>query len=249
KKTAGIDEVDKSLRMGKPELKIDVDREKASLMGITAGQVANTVDASFLGRKATKYREAGDEYDIRVRFSKQDRLSLENIDNITIPSPMGFQVKLNDIARVFEGKGPIEIKRENQERKASVSANYVPDTIDLGKVRNLIDAFFEENPLPDGYFFRYGGSMEDMEEMGATMVWVLLLIVLLVYMVMAAQFESLSHPLAIMVSVPLAFIGVALGLWLTGMSLSVMSFIGIIMLIGIVVNNGIVYIDYINQLR
>ncbi|MCP4715952.1 MAG: efflux RND transporter permease subunit, partial [Deltaproteobacteria bacterium] len=91
KKTAGIDEVDKSLRMGKPELKIDVDREKASLMGITAGQVADTVDASFLGRKATKYREAGDEYDIRVRFSKQDRLSLENIDDITIPSPMGFQ--------------------------------------------------------------------------------------------------------------------------------------------------------------
>jgi HAE1 family hydrophobic/amphiphilic exporter-1 len=247
--TDGIVEVDKSLRLGKPELKIEVDREKASLMGITAGQVANTVDASFLGRKVSKYREAGDEYDIRVRFSEKDRETFQDVEDITISSPMGFQVNLTDIASVRVGKGPVEIKRENQERIAAVSGNYIPDKVDLKTVRDKIIAYYNDNPPPEGYYYRFGGSIEDMGEMATTMLWVMLLIVLLVYMVMAAQFESLTQPLAIMVAVPLAFVGVAFALLVTGQSLSVMSYIGIMMLIGIVVNNGIVYIDYINQLR
>ena len=245
----GIVEIDKSLRMGKPELKIDVDRMKASTMGITAGQVADTVDASFLGRKVTKYREAGDEYDIRVRFSERDRRSMQDLKDVTITSPMGFQVNLTDVASIWEGKGPIEIKRENQERMASVSANYLPDKRDLASIRDSIQQYFRDNPLPEGYFYAFGGSIADMGEMATTMLWVMVLIIMLVYMVMAAQFESLSHPLAIMVAVPLAFIGVAIGLLATGNSLSVMSYIGIMMLVGIVVNNGIVFVDYINQLR
>lgn len=245
----GIIEVDRSLRMGKPELKIDVDREKASLMGITAGHVADTVDAAFQGRKVSKYRESGDEYDIRVRFSEQDRKTFRNLEDITITSPMGFQVNLTDVARIWEGKGPVEIKRENQERMASVSANYIPSKRDLGSIRDEIIEYYKKNPLPEGYFYRFSGQIEDMDEMAATMLWVLVLIVLLVYMVMAAQFESLSHPLAIMAAVPLSFVGVAIGLLATGQSLSVMSYIGIMMLVGIVVNNGIVLIDYINQLR
>jgi HAE1 family hydrophobic/amphiphilic exporter-1 len=249
KKTDGIVEVDKSLRLGNPELKIDVDREKASLLGLTAGQVADTVDAAFLGRKVTKYREAGDEYDIRVRLSEHNRQTIENLQHITITSPLGLQVNLADIAAVREGKGPIEIKRENQQRVATVSANYLPDRRDLAGVKKEIERYFRENPLPEGYSYRYGGSIEDLGEMATTMLWVMILIILLVYMVMAAQFESLAHPLSIMVTVPLAFIGVALGLLLTGTSLSVMAYIGIMMLIGIVVNNGIVMIDYINQLR
>jgi len=249
RETAGIVNPDRSLRMGKPELKIDVDREKAAHMGLTAGEVADTVDAAFLGRKVTKYREAGDEYDIRVRFSDKDRRTYQNLEDISITSPMGFQVNLSDIARIHEGLGPIEIKRENQERMAAVSANYDSDRIGLGEVRSKIEAYFADNPLPEGYFYRFGGSIADMGEMGTTMIWVMLLIILLVYMVMAAQFESLFQPLAIMVAVPLAFIGVSVGLLSTGNSLSVMSYIGIMMLIGIVVNNGIVLIDYINKLR
>jgi len=245
----GVTEIDKSLRMGKPELKIDVDREKAAIMGITAGMIADTVDASFLGRKVTKYREAGDEYDIRVRFSRQDRETFQNVKDITIASPVGFQVNLNDVAAIREGRGPIVIKRENQERKATVSANYIPEKRDLRSIRDEITTYFQDNPPPEGYYYHFGGSIEDMDEMATTMLWVLVLIVLLVYMVMAAQFESLSHPLAIMVAIPLSFIGVAVGLLVTGKSLSVMSYIGIMMLVGIVVNNGIVFIDYINQLR
>lgn len=249
RETDGIVEVDKSLRLGKPELKIEVDREKASLMGITAGQVADTVDASFLGRKVSKYREAGDEFDIRVRFSKKDRETFQGVKDITITSPMGFQVNLTDIASIRVGKGPVEIRRENQERIAAVSGNYIPDKIDLRTVREKIVAYYRDNPLPEGYYYRFGGSIEDMGEMATTMLWVMLLIVLLVYMVMAAQFESLCQPLAIMMAIPLAFVGVAFALLMTGQSLSVMSYIGIMMLIGIVVNNGIVYIDYVNQLR
>lgn len=245
----GVIEVDKSLRMGKPELKIDVDREKASLMGITAGTVAETVDAAFLGRKVSKFREAGDEYDIRVRFAKTDRDSYRDLENITIQSPLGFQVALSSIAAISEGYGPLEIKRENRERFATVRGNYTPDQADLGAIREKIEQYFENNPLPEGYFYKFGGSIEDMGEMKNAMIFIMVLIVLLVYMVMAAQFESFSHPLAIMVSVPLAFIGAALGLLITGNTLSVMSSIGIMMLIGIVVNNGIVLIDYVNQLR
>ena len=245
----GIVEIDTSLRMGKPELKIRVDREKAATLGITAGQVADTVDSSFLGRKVSRYREAGDEYDIRVRFSERDRRTLNDVGQVTIPSSLGFQVNLSDIAQVVPGKGPIEILREHQERKATVSANYNPAQTDLGAARALILQYFTRNPLPEGYHYRFGGAIEDMEAMGGTMIISLLLIVLLVYMVMAAQFESLVQPLSIMAAVPLSFIGVALGLLLTGQSLSVMSFIGIIMLVGIVVNNAIVYIDYTNQLR
>jgi hydrophobic/amphiphilic exporter-1 (mainly G- bacteria), HAE1 family len=245
----GIVNPDRSLRLGKPELQIDVDREKAAHMGITAGQVADTVDAAFLGRTVTTYREAGEEYDIRVRFSEQDRQTFRNLEDITIASPMGFQVHLSDIARIHEGMGPIEIKREDQARIAAVSASYDAHIIDLAGVRKKITAYFEKNPLPEGYSFRFAGSIADMGEMATTMLWVMVLIILLVYMVMAAQFESLSHPLAIMAAVPLAFIGVAVGLLITGNSLSVMSYIGIMMLIGIVVNNGIVLIDYVNQLR
>jgi HAE1 family hydrophobic/amphiphilic exporter-1 len=145
--------------------------------------------------------------------------------------------------------GPVEIKRENQQRLSTVSAGYVPEKTDLKAVRDAIIDYFRDNPLPEGYFYNFGGSIEDMTDMGNTMMWVLLLIVLLIYMVMAAQFESLSHPLSIMLAVPLAFIGVAMALFCTGQSLSIMSFIGIMMLSGIVVNNGIVLVDYINQLR
>jgi HAE1 family hydrophobic/amphiphilic exporter-1 len=235
--------------MGKPELKIDVDREKASLMGITAGLVAETVDTAFLGRAVSKYRDAGDEYDIRVRINKRDRQTFQDLRDLTISSLMGFQVKLSDVAIIREGKGPIEIKREAQERIATVSASYSPDRRDLRSIKEEVEKYFENNPLPDGVFYRFGGAIEDMGEMATSMLWVMALIVLLVYMVMAAQFESLSHPLAIMVAVPLAFIGVSLALLITGKSLSVMSYIGIMMLIGIVVNNGIVFIDYINRLR
>jgi HAE1 family hydrophobic/amphiphilic exporter-1 len=242
-----IVDVDNSLKMGKPELQISVDRDKASSMGITVATIANTVDAAFLGKEVTKYRDQGDEYDVRVRFAERDRKNSGNLNDVLIASPLGFLVNLTDVAEIKEGRGPVKIERENQERVVTISADTTSS--DLRAIENKIQKILETIPLPEGYFFRYGGSLEDMQELMVTMFFTIGLIILLVYMVMASQFESLIHPFAIMAAVPLSIAGVALALFITGTTLSVMSFIGIMILIGVVVNNGIVLIDYVNHLR
>lgn len=247
KKEKEIVDVDNSLKMGKPEMQIAVDRDKASSMGITVAAIANTVEAAFLGKEVTKYRDQGDEYNVRVRFSERDRQTSGNLSDVLIASPGGFLVNLTDVAEIREGRGPVKIEREDQERVVTISADTTSS--DLRAVENRIQKLLSAIPLPEGYFFRYGGSLEDMEELMLTMFFTIGLIILLVYMVMASQFESLIHPLSIIVAVPLSIVGVSLALFATGTTLSVMSFIGIMILIGVVVNNGIVLIDYVNQLR
>ncbi|MCK5422816.1 MAG: efflux RND transporter permease subunit [Deltaproteobacteria bacterium] len=247
KKEEGIVDVDISLKMGKPEMQISVDRDKASSMGITVAHVANTVDAAFLGKEATKYRDQGDEYDVRVRFSKRDRESSRNLNDVLISSPRGFMVNLTDIAEIEEGRGPVKIERENQERAVIISADTTSS--DLRAIERKVKKILDTIPIPEGYYFGYGGSLEDMQELMITMLFTIGLISLLVYMVMAAQFESLTQPLSIMFAVPMSIVGVAIALFVTGTTLSVMSFIGIMILIGVVVNNGIVLIDYVNHLR
>ena len=242
-----IIDIDISLKMGKPEMQISVDRDKASSMGITVSNVASTVDAAFLGKKVTKYRDQGDEYDIRVRFSERDRATTRNLSDVLISSPRGFLVNLTDITEIKEGRGPVKIEREDQERVVIISADTTSS--DLRGIENKVRKILDTIPLPEGYYFRFGGSLEDMQELMLTMFFTIGLIILLVYMVMASQFESLAHPLSIMFAVPMSIVGVALALFLTGTTLSVMSFIGIMILIGVVVNNGIVLIDYVNQLR
>ena len=242
-----IVDIDNNLKMGKPEIQISVDRDKASSMGITVSDVATTVDAAFLGKEVTKYRDQGDEYDIRVRFSERDRKTVSNLSDVLISSPGGFLVNLTEIADIKEGRGPVKIEREDQERVVIISADTTSS--DLKSIESKVKKILDTIPLPEGYYFRYGGSLEDMEELMTTMFFTIGLIILLVYMVMASQFESLIHPLSIMFAVPMSIVGVALALFVTGTSLSVMSFIGIMILIGVVVNNGIVLIDYVNHLR
>jgi HAE1 family hydrophobic/amphiphilic exporter-1 len=242
-----IVDIDNSLKMGMPEVQISVDRDKASSMGITVSSVANTVDAAFLGKKVTKYRDEGDEYDIRVRFSESDRASMRNLSDVVISSPQGFLANLTDIAEIKEGRGPIKIERENQERMVLISAD-TPSS-DLKGVENTVKKILTSIPLPEGYYFRYGGSLEDMKELMITMFFTMGLVILLIYMVMASQFESFVYPLCIMFSVPMSIAGVALSLVLFRTTLSVISFMGIMILFGVAVNNGIVMIDYVNQLR
>jgi HAE1 family hydrophobic/amphiphilic exporter-1 len=247
KKEEEIVDIDISLKMGKPEIQISVDRDKASSMGITVANVANTVDAAFLGREVTKYRDEGDEYNVRVRFSKRDRGTSRNLSDVLISSPRGFMVNLADIAEIKEGRGPVKIERENQERGVIISADTTSS--DLRAIERKVKKILDTIPIPEGYYFGYGGSLEDMQELMITMLFTIGLISLLVYMVMAAQFESLTQPLSIMFAVPMSIVGVAIALFVTGTTLSVMSFIGIMILIGVVVNNGIVLIDYVNHLR
>ena len=248
KEIEGVCDIDNSLRMRRPEFQIVVDREKASRMGITVKDIAATVEASFLGKKATtKYREGGDEYDIRIRFEEPYKNTFEDLKDVVISSPLGFQVQLTDIARAFEGRGPARIDREEQERVVTVSANVFGR--DLGSVMKEVSERIDRLPLPEGYYLKYGGSYEDMKEMQSTTMIALILIILMVYMVMASQFEALLHPLVIMLTVPFALIGVIMSLILSGTNLSLTSFIGLLMVVGVVVQNGILLVDYINQLR
>jgi HAE1 family hydrophobic/amphiphilic exporter-1 len=247
-KIEGICDIDNSLRMRRPEFQIVVDREKASQMGITVQDIASTVEAAFLGKEtATKYREGGDEYDIRVRFKEPYKKTFEDLKDVVISSPMDFQVKLSDITKVYEGRGPARIDREEQERIVKVSANIFGR--DLGSVMEDVEKKIDILPLPEGYYLKYGGAYEDMKEMQAATMGALVLIILLVYMILASQFEAFLHPFVIILTVPFALIGVVLSLILSKTTLSLTSFIGLLMVIGVVTKNGILLVDYINQLR
>ena len=243
----GVCDLDNSLKPGKPELQIKVDREKASRLGITVAQIAATVDTAFLGEKSGKYREAGDEYNIRVKYNQAGRDDPDQLASVLIPSPFGTIHYLHEVADVVQGIGPSRINREEQRRVVVLSAN-VTDR-DLGGTVDEIKEKLSGISLPEGYTILCGGGYEDMQEMQRSMALTFALVVLLVYLVMCAQFESFLQPLAILFSVPMAIIGVSVSLFLTGTTLSMMSFIGILILVGLAVNNAIILIDYINRLR
>ncbi len=243
----GVRDINTTLSQGKPELLIAIDRERASHLGLTVGQIGSLVKSSMQGSIATQFRQGGEETDIRVRYNKADRDSIEKIENLTINSSFGGQILLKQVAKISYDQGPIKINRENQLRVASVTSNILDR--DVGSVVGDIKDKLEKFDMPSGYFIEYGGSYKQMQDTFGTLALALALGVLLVYMVMASQFESLIHPFIVMFELPLAFIGVGLALFITGQSLSLPSFMGIIMLAGIVVNNAIVLVDYVNQLR
>ncbi len=243
----GVRDIDTTLSQGKPELSIKIDRKKASYLGLSVGQIGLLVKNSMQGVIATQFREGGEETDIRVRYDETYRDSLEKIKNLTITAPSGSQIPLKQVATISYDKGPVKINREDQLRVVAVTANVLDR--DVGGVINDIKDKLSNFDMPSGYFIEYGGSYKQMKDTFGTLAWALALGVLLVYMVMASQFESLIHPFIVMFEMPLAFIGIGLALFVTGQSLSLPSFMGIIMLAGIVVNNAIVLIDYVNQLR
>jgi HAE1 family hydrophobic/amphiphilic exporter-1 len=212
-------------------------------------QVANTVQAATLGRVATRYREASEEIDLRVRFQKQYRDDIEEIENIPVVTPLNKVVYLGQIADIDKGEGPIQINRENQSRLVTVRANIAGR--DLGSVvrdiKQRLGAIQQQ--LPAGYFLEFGGSYDDMQDAFKVLAAAFALASLLVFMVMASQFESVRHPFIIMFAIPLGLVGVVIGLLVTGNPINLPVLIGFILLGGIAVNNGIVMIDYINQLR
>lgn len=243
----GLRDVELSLKDTKPEIRIKVDREKAARLGLTVGAIGRTVKEAFLGIVASRYRIGGDEYDLRVRLQDLDRNSISDIRNINIPSPLGHQIPLYQVAEIEFGRGPVEITREDQERKVTVKANTFGR--DIGSIVEDIKKRVTNIRLPEGYFVKYGGRYQDMEEAFSGLLWALVVAIMLVYMIMAAQFESLLTPFVIMFTVPLGFIGVVAGLLAFGRTLSVPALMGIMILTGIAVNNGIVMIDYVNRLR
>ncbi len=245
----GLRDVTHTLTEGKPEYHIVIDREKASRMGLKVSQVASAIQTSTLGRVATRLRQGNEEIDIRVRLSEEYRGSLEDIRNIPILTPYNTAASLEQVATIIRGEGPIRINRENQARVITVTGNIAGR--DLGSIvrdirRRIVDI---ERGLPPGYFTEFGGQFEQMQEAFLIMAAAFALATLLVYMIMASQFESFVHPFVIMFTIPLAIIGVIFALLITGMSINLPALIGFVMLGGISVNNGIVMVDYINQLK
>ncbi len=245
----GLRDVTHTLSEGKPEYHISIDREKASRLGLQVSQVANAVQTASLGKVATRFREGNEEIDIRVQLNKRFRDSLEDIKSIPILTPLNNTVSLEQVATITKGEGPIRINRENQARVITVTANIAGR--DLGSIVSDIKGRIAdiERGLPSGYFTEFGGQFEQMQEAFLIMAGAFALATLLVYMIMASQFESFSHPFVIMFTIPLAIIGVILALLITGRPVSLPVLIGFIMLAGISVNNGIVMVDYINQLK
>jgi HAE1 family hydrophobic/amphiphilic exporter-1 len=243
----GVYDLESSVEDVRPELHVNIDREKANLYGLNTAQIASTVHDALLGRVASIYQEKGEQIDIRIRLEEEDRNSIKEVENLLISSSVGLQIPLKEIAEVTVGSGPKGIDRENQQRIVNVSGNISGRV--LGKVIQDAQKKLEKLVLPEDYRYEFSGQNREMQESFLQLALALVLSIVLVYMIIAAQFESLLMPLAIMFSVPFSLIGVILGLLLADKSLNVLSYIGIIMLVGIVVNNSIVLIDYINQLR
>lgn len=244
----GAVDVSISREINRPEFRIAVDREKAATLGLDMKTIASSIKTFVEGSTATKYREKGETYDIYVRLEEASRSKPEDIDNLPITSPAtGKQIKLANFAKVYEVAGPVEIERQNRERVVRVECNVYKRS--AGKVREDIKKQLQNIILPSDIMLNFGGEAEEQVKAFKDLALLLILGIILVYMVMAAQFESLLDPFIIMFAVPFTFTGVFLGFLLTGTTLSVITFLGIIMLMGIVVNNAIVLISYINILR
>ena len=243
----GVAEAQISRQPGTPEMVVRVDRLKAASMGMSVEQVADTLETAVGGRRSTFYREEGDEYDIVVRLREEDRLELAQVGRIPLRTPRGELIYANDVVRLNRQEGPVEISRVDQERILYVSGT-IADR-DLGSIIRDLRVEMAGIAVPDGYEIRFGGEWEDQQESFRELAFAAILALVLVYMVMAAQFESLRDPFIILFSIPLAAIGVVTMLVITGTTFNMQGFLGVIVLVGIVVNNAIVLIDYTNQLR
>lgn len=244
----GTKDVEISRVKGKPELWPEVDRDKASSMGLNVFWIQDTIRASFYGRKASKYRVGGEEYDIFVRLDEKDRMTPEDIGEMDIRLPNGQFTQVANLARVVRRLGPVDIQRKDRERIVNVGAG-VGRERSLGEITAEVEKKLDRLPKTPGVDWQIAGQAEEQKE---SFFWLRLAVLIggiLVYMVMASQFESLLHPFVVMFSIPFAFTGVLWALFLGGFYLSITVFIGILLLIGIVVNNAIVLVDYTNILR
>ncbi len=243
----GLVDVRSSLEEGNPELQVIFDRERLASLGLDMRAMAETLRDRVQGAVPTRFREADRQIDIRVRNTEQQRQTADDVRKLVIPGPDGRPLRLLTVAEVREDRGPAEIHRVQQQRAAVLSANL--ERRGLGSAVGDIESVLQRNPPPPGVLAELGGQVDEMKTSFDSLRFALMLAVFLVYLVMAATFESLVHPLVVLFTIPLALVGVVLGLLVSGTEVSVIVLIGVVMLVGIVVNNAIVLIDTINQLR
>jgi len=243
----GVQDVEISRKEEKPEIKVVVDREKASKLGLDVRTIGKTIETFFAGTTATMYREGGDEYDIEVRLQEKDRDRIEDLRDVFISLPTGAQVSLANIATIEQGVGPTKIERKDQARYIMVSGEI--SGRDLGSVVKDVKEVLGSIPAPPGFSYKFAGAEKERTEAFRLLIIAVVLGMGLVYMVMASQFESLRDPFIIFLSIPFGIVGVIIALALTGQAMSVISFLALVMMVGIVVNDGIVLISFIGILR
>lgn len=230
----------------KTELQLVLDNEKMTSFGLNTATVATAIRNRITGVTATKYKEDGNEYDVIVRYDEKFRQSTEDIENISIATPQGKMVKLSEITEMKRFYSPPNIERENKVRVVTVSSAL--SGTDIGTVKEAMEREIARMDIPSDVSIDFGGSAENMQESFQSLILLILLSLILVYIVMASQFESLTEPFIIMFSIPFAFTGVFISLYLFNATINVISLIGAVMLIGIVVKNGIILVDYTNLL-
>ncbi len=243
----GAIDVQVSRKEDKPELQFVLDRDKIALHGLTTSQVSTAVRNRVSGMIASQFKEEGEEYDIRVRLKEEFRNSITGLEELTMVTPAGARVKMKELGEVKEYWSPPNIEHKRRERIVTVSAK--PDRVSLGELAGQINASIAELDIPQEVLLNVGGAYEDQQESFMDLGLLMLISLILVFIVMASQFESFTMPFVIMFSIPFAFTGVLAALWLTNTTLSLVAALGAVLLIGIVVKNGIVLIDFTNLMR
>ena len=236
-----------SRKKDKPELQVILDRDKLALHGLSSAAVSGMVRNRVNGMIASRFKEEGEEYDIRVRLSEEYRNSITLLEELTIMNQQGKMIKLKEIGRIEEYWGPPSIQHKRKERVVSVSVK--PNGIALGDLAKKVLEVVDELEVPQDVLVQVGGAFEDQQESFQDLALLMLLSLILVFIVMASQFESFTMPFIIMFSIPFAFTGVILALLITGTTLTIVAALGAVLLIGIVVKNGIVLVDFTNLMR
>ena len=244
----GVTDVRVSRREGQPEERLWLNRERISELGLSVREVGDTLLANVGGLEAGRYREGGDEFPIVVRLRPEDRLHAEDLDAIVLRTPTGETIPLSTLVRAQRGRGPVEIERVDGQRVTYISAN-LESGVALGDAVQRIRGAISDLALPDGFALVLGGQYEEQQAARRDFTVAIVMALVLVYMLMAAQFERFLDPLIVMLSVPVALVGVVPTLLFTGTTVNIQSLMGLMMLIGIVVNNAIVLVDAINLLR
>src|SRR5690606_5696315 len=244
----GVADVRLSRQEGRPEENVVFDREKISSLGLTVEQVARAIQTSVGGSRAGQFRVGGDEFPIVVRLRPEDRLTMSDLDAISVRTADGQTLPVSTLVQNVRGRAPMQIQRVNGQRVTYISAN-LERGVALGEAVERIRGELSQMPLPDGFSITFAGEYLEQQKAQRDFIIAIIMAIVLIYMVMAGQFERFLDPLIVMFSVPVAVVGVVPTLLLTGTSLNMQSIMGLVMLIGIVVNNAIALVDYINLLR
>jgi HAE1 family hydrophobic/amphiphilic exporter-1 len=246
KEINGLTDAETSLESSAPQTTIRIDRDKAATYGISAANVAAMLRTDITGSTPTTYKINDDEYDIRIMQDSNKINYLSDVESILVPTGTGSSIPLADIADIYTEEVPTSIMRDNQTRYVTVTANL--DTISSAEANRQVKAMLDGYTLPNGVTWEFGGSYSDMAESFSSLGLALIMGILMLYMVMAAEFESLTYPLIVLCALPVGMTGALFGCFVMGEPISVTSLIGIIVLVGVGVNNAIVLVDYANLL-